>query len=150
MASIRSYRTASGPAPVRKFATRDGRRATALAGVLGIHVRVARPEEREPRFLTWDEAEEVRSWMPEHVCRVVPIAILLWGSWSQQDEGHARRAPTATVVRSLAPLLIVLGVLAVAIVPWSSTGIDVISIRSFDAASSTRSIALSGRNRSAM
>jgi integrase len=40
------------------------------------HVRVARPEEREPRFLTWDEAEEVRSWMPEHVCRVVPIAIL--------------------------------------------------------------------------
>src|SRR6266511_56457 len=40
------------------------------------HVRVARPEEREPRFLTWDEAEEVRSWMPEHVCRVVPIGIL--------------------------------------------------------------------------
>lgn len=40
------------------------------------HVRVARPEEREPRFLTWDEAEEVRSWMPAHVCRVVPIAIL--------------------------------------------------------------------------
>lgn len=40
------------------------------------HVRVARPEEREPRFLTWDEADEVRSWMPAHVCRVVPIAIL--------------------------------------------------------------------------
>ncbi len=40
------------------------------------HVRVARPEEREPRFLTWDEAEEVRSWLPEHVCRVVPIGIL--------------------------------------------------------------------------
>lgn len=40
------------------------------------YVRVARPEEREPRFLTWDEAEEVRSWMPEHVCRAVPIAIL--------------------------------------------------------------------------
>lgn len=40
------------------------------------HIRVARPEEREPRFLTWDEAEEVRSWMPEHVSRVVPIAIL--------------------------------------------------------------------------
>ena len=40
------------------------------------HVRVARPEEREPRFLTWDEAEEVRSWVPEHVCRVVPVAIL--------------------------------------------------------------------------
>jgi hypothetical protein len=28
------------------------------------HVRVARPEEREPRLLTWEEAEEVRSWMP--------------------------------------------------------------------------------------
>jgi integrase len=40
------------------------------------HVRVARPEEREPRFLTWQEADEVRSWMPEHVCRAVPIAIL--------------------------------------------------------------------------
>ncbi len=40
------------------------------------HVRVARPEEREPRFLTWEEADEVRSWMPEHVCRVVPIGIL--------------------------------------------------------------------------
>src|SRR6266511_271769 len=40
------------------------------------HVRAARPEEREPRFLTWDEADEVRSWMPEHVCRVVPIGIL--------------------------------------------------------------------------
>ena len=33
-------------------------------------------EEREPRFLTWDEAEELRSWMPEHVARIVPIAIL--------------------------------------------------------------------------
>jgi integrase len=40
------------------------------------HVRVARPQEREPRFLAWAEADEVRSWMPEHVCRAVPIAIL--------------------------------------------------------------------------
>jgi integrase len=40
------------------------------------HVRVARPEEREPRFLTWHEAEEVRSWMSEHVSRIVPIGIL--------------------------------------------------------------------------
>ena len=39
-------------------------------------VRVARPEEREPRFLTWDEADELQSWMPEHVRRIVPIAIL--------------------------------------------------------------------------
>lgn len=40
------------------------------------HVRVARPEEREPRFLTWDEADELRSWIPEHVSRIVPVAIL--------------------------------------------------------------------------
>jgi integrase len=40
------------------------------------HVRVARPEERDPRFLTWEEADEVRSWVPEHVSRVVPIGIL--------------------------------------------------------------------------
>ena len=39
--------------------------------------RPRRPaEEREPRFLTWEEAEELRSWMPEFVCRIVPIAIL--------------------------------------------------------------------------
>lgn len=40
------------------------------------HVRVASPEEREPRYLTWDEAEELESWMPEHVRRIVPIGIL--------------------------------------------------------------------------
>jgi integrase len=40
------------------------------------HVRVARPVEREPRFLTWEEADDLRSWMPEYVSRIVPIAIL--------------------------------------------------------------------------
>ncbi len=40
------------------------------------HVRVAKPEEREPLFLTWEEADELRSWLPEHVSRIVPIAIL--------------------------------------------------------------------------
>jgi len=39
-------------------------------------VRIARAEEREPRFLTWEEADELRSWMPEHIARIVPIAIL--------------------------------------------------------------------------
>jgi integrase len=39
-------------------------------------VRVARPEEREPRFLTWEGADELASWLPEHVRRIVPIAIL--------------------------------------------------------------------------
>jgi integrase len=40
------------------------------------HVRVASPEEREPRYLTWEEAEELESWMPEFMRRIVPIAIL--------------------------------------------------------------------------
>ena len=40
------------------------------------HVRVASPEEREPRYLTWEEAEELESWLPEHIRRIVPIAIL--------------------------------------------------------------------------
>ena len=39
-------------------------------------VRMARAEEREPRSLTWQEADELRSWMPEYVGRIVPIAIL--------------------------------------------------------------------------
>ncbi len=39
-------------------------------------VRVATPEDREPRFLTWEEADELRSWMPEFVSRIVPIAVL--------------------------------------------------------------------------
>jgi integrase len=39
-------------------------------------VRIARAEEREPRFLTWEEADELRSWMPEQIARIVPIAIL--------------------------------------------------------------------------
>ena len=39
-------------------------------------VRIAKPAEREPRYLTWDEAEELSSWMPEYVARIVPIAIL--------------------------------------------------------------------------
>ncbi|HEY1366232.1 MAG TPA: site-specific integrase [Gaiellaceae bacterium] len=39
-------------------------------------VRIARPRAREPRFLTWEEADDVRSWLPEYVGRIVPIAIL--------------------------------------------------------------------------
>jgi integrase len=39
-------------------------------------VRVASPDDREPRYLTWEEADEVRSWLPEFVSRIVPIAIL--------------------------------------------------------------------------
>ncbi len=40
------------------------------------HVRIARPVEREPRFLTWQEVDDLRSWMPEYISRVVPIAVL--------------------------------------------------------------------------
>jgi integrase len=39
-------------------------------------IRIAKHEEREPCFLTWEEAEEVRAWLPEHVCRIVPVAVL--------------------------------------------------------------------------
>jgi integrase len=39
-------------------------------------VRVASPDERVPRFLTWEEADELRSWLPEFAARIVPIAIL--------------------------------------------------------------------------
>ncbi|MBA3331978.1 MAG: site-specific integrase [Actinobacteria bacterium] len=39
-------------------------------------VRLARTEEREPRFLTWDEADELSSWLPEYMRRIVPLAIL--------------------------------------------------------------------------
>jgi integrase len=39
-------------------------------------VRIAKHEEREPRFLTWEEAEELRSWLPEFVCRIVAVAVL--------------------------------------------------------------------------
>lgn len=39
-------------------------------------IRIAKHEEREPRFLTWEEAEELRAWLPEYICRIVPVAIL--------------------------------------------------------------------------
>jgi integrase len=39
-------------------------------------IRLARADEREPRFLTWEEAEELRSWMPEYISRIVPVSIL--------------------------------------------------------------------------
>jgi integrase len=40
------------------------------------HVRVAKAEEREPRFLTWEEVDELRSWVPEYVSRIIPVAVL--------------------------------------------------------------------------
>lgn len=39
-------------------------------------IRIARADEREPRFLTWDEADELRSWVPEYIARIVPVGIL--------------------------------------------------------------------------
>ena len=38
--------------------------------------RVGKPDEREPVFLTWDEVDDLRSWLPEHIGRIVPIAVL--------------------------------------------------------------------------
>src|SRR5579884_1703804 len=39
-------------------------------------IRIAKADEREPRFLTWEEADELQSWIPEYICRIVPVAIL--------------------------------------------------------------------------
>ena len=39
-------------------------------------IRIAKAEEREPRFLTWAEVEELRSWVPEYVSRIIPVAVL--------------------------------------------------------------------------
>ena len=39
-------------------------------------VRIARPDEREPVLLGWNDVDELRSWMPEYVARIVPIAVL--------------------------------------------------------------------------
>jgi integrase len=79
------------------------------------HVRVAKPEEREPRFLTWEEVEELRSWVPEYVSRIVPVAVLTmlrrgeilglrdgdvafeWGTisiFTQTQDGHRARTKT--------------------------------------------------------
>jgi integrase len=39
-------------------------------------VRVAPPREREPIFLMWEQIEELRSWMPEYIARIAPVAVL--------------------------------------------------------------------------
>jgi integrase len=39
-------------------------------------IRIAKADEREPRVLSWEEAEELQSWMPEYISRIVPVAIL--------------------------------------------------------------------------
>jgi len=39
-------------------------------------IRLARVQEGDPRFLTGDEVEELQSWMPEQIARIVPIAVL--------------------------------------------------------------------------
>lgn len=39
-------------------------------------IRIARTEEREPRFLTWKEVGELESWVPEYVSRIIPVAVL--------------------------------------------------------------------------
>ena len=56
--------------------TRDAEERGQAVDPSVFQVRIAKPIEREPRYLTWDEAEEVASWMPEYVRRIVPIGIL--------------------------------------------------------------------------
>lgn len=39
-------------------------------------VRIAAADEREPVLLSWNDVDELRSWMPEYVARIVPVAVL--------------------------------------------------------------------------
>jgi integrase len=39
-------------------------------------VRIARRDEREPVLLRWNDVDELRSWLPEYVARIVPVAVL--------------------------------------------------------------------------
>jgi integrase len=41
-----------------------------------LEIPLNRYEGRKPWFLTWEQVTELQSWMPEHVCRIVPIAAL--------------------------------------------------------------------------
>jgi integrase len=74
--SARAPRRAEMTLALIKRILRDGEERGQLIDVSVYRIRVAHPEEREPRFLTWEEADELQSWMPEHVRRIVPIAIL--------------------------------------------------------------------------
>lgn len=38
-------------------------------------IQPPRYREREPYFPTWEEADELAPWMPEHVARIVPVAL---------------------------------------------------------------------------
>jgi integrase len=38
-------------------------------------IQPPRYREREPYFPTWEEADELASWMPEYVARIVPVAL---------------------------------------------------------------------------
>jgi integrase len=41
-----------------------------------LKIKPNRYKSREPRFLTWEQVQELQSWMPEYICRIVPIAAL--------------------------------------------------------------------------
>ena len=74
--AARTPRRAEMTLALLKRILRDGEERGQPVDPSVFRVRIARAEEREPRFLTWEEADELQSWMPEHARRIVPIAIL--------------------------------------------------------------------------
>jgi integrase len=62
-------------------------------------IRIAKAEERRPRVLAWAEVDELRSWVPEYVARIVPIAVL---TMLRRGEvlGCATRTSTSRPARS--------------------------------------------------
>ncbi len=63
--AARTPRRAEMTLALLKRILRDGKERGQPVDPSVFRVRIARTEEREPRFLTWEEADELQSWMPE-------------------------------------------------------------------------------------
>ncbi len=63
----RAPRRAEMALSLLKRILRDAEERGQLVDPAVYRIRIAKAEEREPRFLTWAEADELRSWMPEYV-----------------------------------------------------------------------------------
>src|SRR2546430_11566095 len=59
-----------------KMALKDAERRGQRVDTALFEIKRNRYVSKEPRFLTWEEVLELQSWLPEHVCRIVPIAAL--------------------------------------------------------------------------
>jgi integrase len=59
-----------------KMALRNARERGQRVDERLLAIEPPRYDERRPRFLSWPEVERLQSWMPEYVCRIVPVAAL--------------------------------------------------------------------------